>query len=120
MTEAEILETTYFDKMNVYRPFKDTLPTGESVFKDGLNGKKIYSDISCALSSYSGGKSNRNEISVENKSEYKLFFNPKYMIEKNDVIECFHEGMRYILQAGKQYNLPSHAELPVKEIKETA
>ena len=32
MSEAEILALTYYDKMSVYRPFKDTLPTGESVF----------------------------------------------------------------------------------------
>lgn len=40
MSEAEILALTYYDKMSVYRPFKDTLPTGESVFYKGLDGKK--------------------------------------------------------------------------------
>lgn len=41
MSEAEILALTYYDKMSVYRPFKDTLPTGESVFKRSRWQKNI-------------------------------------------------------------------------------
>ena len=41
-------------------------------------------------------------------------------VEKNDTIVCTHEGTRYVLVAGKQYTLPSHAELPVLEGKNTA
>lgn len=120
MTEAEILALTYYDKMNVYRPFKDTLPSGESVFKEGLDGKKVYEDISCALSSYSGGKAYKNNVNVKVESDFKLFYDPALRIEKNDTIECFHEGSRYILQAGKQHTFPSHAELPVNDTGKTA
>lgn len=120
VNEAEILALTYYDLMNVYRPFKDTLSTGESVFKKGLEGKKVYENIACALSSFSGGKSTRNEVNNKVESDYKLFYDPSIKIEKNDTVECFHEGMRYVLIAGKQYTLPSHAELPVKEEKETS
>ncbi len=121
MTEAEILATTYYDKMNVYRPFKDTLPeTGESVFCDGLEGKKIYSDIACALSSFSGGKASMRVSSVRVESDYKLFYDSSIHIEKNDVVECWHEGRYYILRAGKEMPFSSHCELPVNEIKKTS
>ena len=56
MTEADILALTYGDKCWVYRPQKTTLPSGESVFQKGLEGKAVYEDIPCALSSPSGGK----------------------------------------------------------------
>lgn len=121
MNEAEILALTYYDRMNVYRPFKDTLiETGESVFYDGLDGKKIYIDIPCALSSFSGGKASKTEASVRVESDYKLFYDPSVRIEKNDMIECWHEGRYYILTAGKEMAFPSHCELPVNEVKKTS
>ena len=45
MTEADILALTYGDKCWVYRPQKTTLPSGESVFQKGLEGKAVYEDI---------------------------------------------------------------------------
>lgn len=121
MNEAEILALTYYDKMNVYRPFKDTLiETGESVFYDGLDGKKIYIDIPCALSSFSGGKASKTETSVRVESDYKLFYDPSVRIEKNDMIECWHEGRYYLLRAGKEMAFPSHCELPANEVKKTS
>ena len=54
MQEADILAETYWDTVTVYRPFKDTLPSGESVFKSGAEGKMVYQDVPCALSSHSG------------------------------------------------------------------
>lgn len=121
MNEAEILALIYYDKMNVYRPFKDTLiETGESVFYDGLEGKKVYSDIVCALSSFSGGKANMTSVNIRVESDYKLFYDPSIHIEKNDVIECWHEGIYYLLRAGKEMPFLSHCELPVNEIKKTS
>ena len=49
MTEADILALTYGDKCWVYRPQKTTLPSGESVFQKGLEGKAVYEDILRAL-----------------------------------------------------------------------
>ena len=40
MSEAEILALTYYDKMSVYRPFEDALPTGEASSKMVLMGKR--------------------------------------------------------------------------------
>lgn len=121
MNEAEIIATTYYDIMNVYRPFTDTLAeTGESVFYEGLDGKKIYSDIACALSSFSGGKANLTSMNVRVDSDYKLFYDPSIHIEKNDVIECWHEGRYYLLKAGKEMAFISHCELPANETKRTS
>lgn len=120
MTEAEILAMLYYDKMNVYRPFKDTLTTGESVFKNGLKGKKVYEDIRCSLSSMSGGKTIKNSINVSVQSDYKIFCDPAIKIEKDDTIECFHESQCIILTAGKPFYFPSHCEIPSNEVKSTA
>ncbi|MFR8426903.1 MAG: hypothetical protein ACLVCH_04150 [Roseburia inulinivorans] len=56
MTEADILATTYEDTVTVYRAFKDTLPGGESVFKSGLDGKAVYENVECALSTHTRWK----------------------------------------------------------------
>ena len=42
MTEADILALTYQDSCWVYRPQKTTLPSGESVFQKGLDGRQVY------------------------------------------------------------------------------
>lgn len=117
--EKRIIASTYFDKMNVYRPFKSTLTTGESAFKNGLEGKKVYEDVPCALSSFSGGSRNTNVPAPKVESDYKLFYDPEVHVEKNDTIECWHEGRYYVLEAGKEMPFLSHCELPVKETKKT-
>lgn len=40
MTEADILALTYEDTVTVYRPFKDRLPNGETVFPQESGGKE--------------------------------------------------------------------------------
>ena len=47
MQEADILAETYWDTVTVYRPFKDTLPSGESVFKSGAEGKIVVVKLFC-------------------------------------------------------------------------
>ncbi len=59
MTEADILALTYEDTVTVYRPFKDRLPNGETVFHRKAEGRKVYESISCALSTHTGGTLNR-------------------------------------------------------------
>lgn len=50
MQEADILAETYWDTVTVYRPFKDTLPSGESVFKSGTGREDDVSGCSmCAI-----------------------------------------------------------------------
>lgn len=48
MTEADILALTYEDTVTVYRPFKDRLPNGETVFHRKAEGRKVM-NLSPAL-----------------------------------------------------------------------
>ena len=76
MTEADILALTYGDKCWVYRPQKTTLPSGESVFQKGLEGKAVYEDIPCALSSPSGGKLGKNGANGQHRHRLPAFRPP--------------------------------------------
>ena len=119
--EADILESTYCDTMTVYRPFKGTLPeTGESVFLNGPEGKVIYENVKCALSSSSGGKAIKNSETVKVESDYKLFYRPELRIEKNDTVKVIHQEMTYMLTAGKEIRLGSHNELAVNDQEDKA
>lgn len=85
MTEADILATTYDDKVTVYRPFKDTKPNGESIFRSGPNGKKIYEGMTCALSTHTGGK-----LHPEDKISIFVLINdlPKFMLANPEILCC--------------------------------
>ena len=72
MTEADILAMTYDDSCTVYRPDKMTLPSGESVFKKGLEGRVVYEDTPCALSSPSGGKLAKSQTIARVDTDYLL------------------------------------------------
>ena len=77
MTEADILATTYEDTVTVYRAFKDTLPGGESVFKSGLDGKVVYEDVECALSTHTGGKLQQSKSTAKTETTFCLFTRPE-------------------------------------------
>lgn len=71
MQEADILAETYWDTVTVYRPFKDTLPSGESVLKaarkeDGVSG------CSMSLSSHSGGALAQSSSTASADTSYSL------------------------------------------------
>ena len=87
MTEADILALTYGDKCWVYRPQKITLPSGESVFQKGLEGKAVYENIPCALSSPSGGKLGKKEPTASIDTDYLLFVRPEVEIEPGDTVK---------------------------------
>lgn len=76
MTEADILALTYQDSCWVYRPQKTTLPSGESVFQKGLDGRQVYENIPCALSSPSGGKLGKKEPTASIDTDFLLFVRP--------------------------------------------
>ena len=96
MQEADILAETYWDTVTVYRPFKDTLPSGESVFKSGTEGKRMYQDVPCALSSHSGGALAQSSSTASADTSYSLF---------GKVIEAL---------AGAAERQPSHNNVPVR------
>ncbi len=118
MSEADILALTYEDKVTVYRAFKDTLPSGESVFKEGFEGKVIYSDKECALSSQSGGKINQTASTASAPTEYSLFTRPEIDIQPNDHLIISHLGKNIMAVAGRAARLSSHNNIPLKIEKE--
>ena len=106
MQEADILAETYWDTVTVYRPFKDTLPSGESVFKSGTEGKMMYQDVPCALSSHSGG--------ALAQSSYSLFVRPEIDILENDFLVISRLGKVIEALAGAAERQPSHNNVPVR------
>lgn len=121
MTEAEILAETYDDAMCVYRPYKGIDPeTGETVFFQGTNGKKIHSDVPCALSSPTGGKITKNGMVIKAITEYSLFYCPDIHVEKNDTVVIQHLGKMIVCSAGLEKSYCSHNNLPLRMDEEDA
>mgnify|MGYP001282284288 CR=1 FL=1 len=109
MQEADILAETYWDTVTVYRPFKDTLPSGESVFKSGAEGKMVYQDVPCALSSHSGGALAQSSSTASADTSYSLFVRPEIDILENDFLGKAIEAL-----AGAAERQPSHNNVPVR------
>lgn len=111
MREADILESTYFDTLRVYRAYK-VIVDGEITFKKRLDGKLVYKDIPCSLSSHSGKKAYKKQRVVEINSDYKLFTRPEVDIEENDTLLVNHLNKEYLLTAGIASRFISHNEVP--------
>ena len=120
MTEADILEMTYSDKCTVYRPTKEVKPNGESIFKKGLEGKVVYENISCALSSPNGGKLQQSKTTATTATDYILFVRPEVDIQPNDTVSVTRLGKLFVLTAGLADRQPSHNNVPMKLQKEKA
>lgn len=118
MTEADILATTYEDKVTVYRAYKDTLPGGESVFKSGLDGKVVYEDVECALSTPTGGKLQQSKSTAKTDAAFCLFTRPEVDIQTNDFLVIMHLGKRIEAVAGFPGCMESHNNIPVRLGKE--
>lgn len=118
MTETDILATTYEDTVTVYRPFKATLPGGESVFKSGLGGEVVYEDVECALSTHVGGKLQQSKSTAKTDTTFCLFTRPEICIHANDFLVVMHLGKRIEAVAGFPEHMESHNKIPVKLDKE--
>lgn len=120
MTEADILALTYQDSCWVYRPQKTTLPSGESVFQKGLDGRQVYENIPCALSSPSGGKLGKKEPTASIDTDFLLFVRPEVEIEPGDTVKVIRLGREYLTEAGLADRQPSHNNVPLKLAKAKA
>ena len=120
MNEADILALTYTDVCTVYRPFKETKDNGESIFKNGLEGKAIYKDTPCALSSPNGGKLQQSQSTATISTDYLLFVRPEIDIQPNDTVAVTRLGKQFILIAGLADRQPSHNNVPMKLRKDKA
>lgn len=122
MTEADILATTYEDTVTVYRAFKDTLPGGESVFKSGLDGKVVYEDVECALSTHTGGKLQQSKSTAKTETTFCLFTRPEVDIQTNDFLVITHFGKKIeaVVRTESSYfsnqgELASYREMGIQE-----
>lgn len=113
MSEADILAMTYLDSCTVYRPQKIVLPNGESAFKNGLEGARVYENIPCALSSTTGGKLQKSKSTATVATDYCLFVRPEVEIQPNDTLEVIRLGKRLLLVAGLADRQPSHNNVPL-------
>ena len=120
MTEADILASTYTDACTVYRPQKVEQPSGESVFKKGLEGQVVYKGIPCALSSPSGGKLNQSQTTASLDTDFLLFVRPEVDIQPGDTVKVVRLGKEFICGAGLAERHPSHNNVPLKLQKGTA
>ncbi len=117
MTEADILAMTYDDSCTVYRPDKVTLPSGESVFRKGLEGRVVYEDIPCALSSPSGGRLSRTQTTAKVDTDFQLFVRPEVDIQPGDTVAATRLGKLTVAVAGLADRQPSHNNIPLKAEK---
>ena len=109
MTDAEILESTYFDRCNIKRKEKIKNPnTGVTETVDMV----IAENVKCALS-----KSDNQVMSGEGVGNlsfnHKLFLNPSIDIKEGDTVEVDRMGKISIYLASKPFCYPSHIEVIV-------
>lgn len=120
MSEADILAMTYEDTCWVYRPCREKLPTGETVFKSDIEGRLVYEDIPCALSSPSGGRFNQTPSTALIPTDYSLFVRPEIDIEPGDTIVILRLGKETVAQAGQPERHKSHSKIPLVLSEDTA
>lgn len=118
MSEADILAMTYTDTCTVYRAYKERLPSGETAFQKGLNGRRIYESIPCALSSPSGGKLQQSPSTATAAAGWLLFVRPEIEIEPNDTVEILTLGRIFYMAAGLAQRYVSHNCVPLRLRKE--
>lgn len=110
MSEAEILEMTYFDKATINGKIKYKKPNGATAFKDGIKAR----DINCSISKKDLAVGEQTD--TINKLIYKevMFCNPKINIVAGDNIKVTLEcGEIQHYEAGKPFYYSSHLEVPL-------
>lgn len=109
MSEAEILEMTYFDICTIKRKLKVEDP------KTGVTTtelKVIAENVKCALS-----KKDAPIVSSDGIGKlvftHQLFINPRHDIKEGDIIEVSNMGKISIYLASKPFYYPSHLVVPL-------
>lgn len=114
MTEREAIESTYFDRCDVYRRSDvkdpDTKQTGQTE-------SAVLQNLPCALSQNRRGEFSLGGNRGEAAGGYTLFCSPNADIRKGDKIRVTTAAGRiYALWAGKGFSYAeSHSEIPLSE-----
>ncbi len=113
MSEADILELTYYDICSVYRRCKVVSEVGESIFQDDL----VYENIACGLSVSSvgsTGKITQSKSTAITSADYQLFVRPEVDILPNDVVVITRFSKQITCIAGLSTCYISHNHIPLK------
>lgn len=110
ITEAEILEMTYFDKATIYGQTEYKKLNGATAFKQGIKAE----NIKCAVSKKD--INNVNQTDTTNNIEYNLvmFCPPDTPIIAGDDVEVtFPNELKRKYEAGECFLYESHLEVPL-------
>ncbi len=110
MTEAEILELTYFDKATISGQTEYKKPNGATGFKSGIK----VENVKCAVSKKD--VSNVNQTDTTNNIQYNviMFCSPDTPIIAGDDVEItFQSGLKRKYEAGEFFSYSSHLEVPL-------
>lgn len=110
--EANILEKTFKDHLNVYRKEMKVHPqTKESIETETL----IYAEKACALSQGSSSTPERQEFHSEKQMDMVIFTPPGLQLLENDRAEIVTEaGQSFHGKTGRTFSYISHGETPFK------
>lgn len=114
MTEREAIESTYFDRCDIYRrsDVKDPKTKQTEQIETA-----VLQNVPCALSQDKGGELSLNGNYGKASGSYTLFCSPDADIRKGDKVAVTTKaGQKFTLWAGKGFRYPeSHSEIPLSE-----
>lgn len=84
------------------------------MFRTGLEGRVVYEDIPCALSSPSGGKLAKTQTTAKVDTDFLLFIRPEVDIQPGDTVAVTRLGKQIVAVAGLADRQPSHNNIPLK------
>jgi len=108
MTEADILEKTYFHTADILRP----TAVKESIF-DEFKDKLIYQGLKCAVSFTKGSQTGETDTVQSIEYVAILFARPEVHIEAGDKVIAEVHGQQYQFLCGEGARYPSHIEIPL-------
>lgn len=112
MDEAQILATTYKDKLTAYRPTSYIDPDTEETRSQGAI---VYEDEPCALSQSKNDVSERAGGAYEKAQNYMMFTRSAIRLQENDHVMVITEaGELYEGRSGRSMVYTSHSETPLK------
>ncbi|HIG0360396.1 TPA: hypothetical protein ACX96Z_001985 [Clostridium sporogenes] len=110
MSEAEILEMTYFDRVTIDGKIKYKKTNGATAFKDGPKVK----DIKCAISKKDFTVGEQTDITNNLSYRVVMFCSPKIDIVAGDSVKVTLEsGIEKSYTAGEPFYYSSHLEVPL-------